>query len=69
MEPSLTEIAVEMAQRMAQQQGGELESFSLDGVESHPDADGEVVTIQMSARIAPARGLASRSSSRATASS
>lgn len=53
---SFTEIAIEMAQRIAGSRGCELESFSLDGVDILTDEQGaEVIKIQATAQIAPPR--------------
>jgi hypothetical protein len=52
---SFTEIAIEMANRIAHARGCELENFSLDGVDITTDDTGvEIVKIQATAHIAPA---------------
>jgi hypothetical protein len=66
MERSLTELVVEMAQRMARQ-GGRLESVSVS-LDTETD-DGVTIQIRIAQDREPATGLASRSSSRATAAS
>lgn len=54
---SFTEIAIEMAQRIAQSRGCELQNFSLDGVDISTDEDTgqEVIKIQATAQMAPVR--------------
>jgi hypothetical protein len=48
-----TEIAIEMARRIAAENGCELESFSLDGVDTYEDDGVEMVMIKASCRIGP----------------
>ena len=49
-----TEIAIDMARLIAWQNGCELESFSLDGVDTYRKDGVEMVTVKAPARIAPA---------------
>jgi hypothetical protein len=49
-----TEIAIDMARLIAWQNGCELESFSLDGVDTYLEDGVEMVTVKATARIAPA---------------
>ena len=53
MSASFSEIAVAMAKLIASQHGCELESFSLDGVDTFDDHGTETVRVQVSARITP----------------
>ena len=52
-----TEIAIDMARMIAWQNGCELESFSLDGVDTYLEDGVEMVTVKATARIAPASDL------------
>jgi hypothetical protein len=53
---SFTEIAMYMATLLARLQNCEVDSFSLDGVDTYQDEDGnEMIRIQASARVVPAR--------------
>lgn len=53
---SFTEIALHMANLIARLQNQEVDSFSLDGVETYTDENGdEMIKIQASARVLPAR--------------
>jgi len=54
---SFTEIAIEMAQRIARSRDCELQNFSLDGVEITTDEETgvEVIRIQATAQMSPAR--------------
>lgn len=53
---SFTEVALYMATLIARLQNCEVDSFSLDGVETYTDEHGdEMIKIQASARVLPAR--------------
>jgi hypothetical protein len=53
---SFTEIAMYMATLLARLQNCEVDSFSLDGVDTYTDEDGnDMIKIQASARVVPAR--------------
>jgi hypothetical protein len=52
-----TEIAIDMARVIAAQNGCELESFSLDGVDTYEEDGVEMVMVKASCRIAPSDDL------------
>jgi hypothetical protein len=52
---SFTEIAIHMAALIARLENREVDSFSIDGVDTYTDEDGtEMIRIQASARVVPA---------------